>query len=219
MGTLSEENYLKALFYLTNEKNQVSVNELSLFLHIKMPSVNSMMKKFSVKNWVNYESYKPLTLTREGKKMAAQVVRKHRLTEMFLVEKMNFGWEEVHEIAEQIEHIQSEVFFDKIDEILNFPKTDPHGSPIPDKKGKIIFQEYKKLSSFSLGDEVVLKALSDSSQNLLNSLNEKKLSLGTSIKIMNIDACDRTFEVKYLEKNEFLSPVVTEKLLVEKISS
>ena len=138
MITLFEENYLKAIFHLANEKNQVGINEISKFLSIKMPSVNNMMKKFAERKWVIYESYKPLIVTAVGMKEAALVVRKHRLTEMFLAEKMGFGWEQVHEIAEQIEHIDSDIFFDKIDELLNYPKIDPHGSPIPDKEGNTI---------------------------------------------------------------------------------
>lgn len=122
MNSLTKENYLKALFHLANSENEISVKDLSDNLGIRMPSVNSMMKKFSTEGWVIYESYKPLILTEKGRRKAALIVRKHRLTEMFLVEKMGFGWEEVHDIAEEIEHIQSPVFFDKIDEILNFPK-------------------------------------------------------------------------------------------------
>ena len=142
MITLSEENYLKAIFYLANEKRQININEISKFLNIKMPSVNSMMKKFAERGWVIYKSYKPLQITDAGIREAAQIVRKHRLTEMFLTEKMGFGWEQVHDIAEQIEHIKSDLFFDRIDKLLNFPKVDPHGSPIPDKNGNIIHQNY-----------------------------------------------------------------------------
>src|SRR5882672_396420 len=118
MNSQTEENYLKALFNLANEKGETSVNELSRLLGIKMPTVTSMMKKLAEKKLVHYESYKPLRLTEKGKKEAALVIRKHRLTEMFLVEKMGFGWEEVHDIAEQVEHIRSAAFFDKMDELL-----------------------------------------------------------------------------------------------------
>ena len=131
VNSLTEENYLKALFALSNETDEVTVNELSKRLGIKMPTVTSMMKKLAEKKLVNYQSYKPLKLTEKGKKEAGIIIRKHRLTEMFLVEVMGFGWEEVHEIAEQIEHIQSPIFFEKMDEMLGFPKIDPHGSPLP----------------------------------------------------------------------------------------
>ena len=115
MISLTEENYLKALFNLANDSGEVNVNELSKQLDIKMPTVTSMMKKLAEKKLVHYESYKPLRLTEKGKKEAALVVRKHRLTEMYLVDKMGFGWEEVHDIAEQVEHVRSAAFFDKID--------------------------------------------------------------------------------------------------------
>lgn len=215
MNTLSEENYLKAIFHLVNEQNQVSVNEISKFLNIKMPSVNSMMKKFAEKNWVIYESYKPLQITSQGKKEAAQVVRKHRLTEMFLAEKMGFGWEQVHDIAEQIEHIKSEIFFDKIDELLQYPKIDPHGSPIPDKNGNIINEQYKKLSECSIGSIATFKALTESSKEFLHYLNQKQLSLGTEIKILHKEDFDKSLTIEYLGKTEVFSPIVTEKILVK----
>src|SRR5215217_3581163 len=123
MHSLAEENYLKGLFNLADETGAVSVNDLSRHLGIKMPTVNSMVKKLSDKGLVHYETYKPLKLTEKGRKEAALIIRKHRLTEMFLVEKMGFGWESVHEIAEQIEHIQAPEFFEKMDELLGYPKT------------------------------------------------------------------------------------------------
>ena len=135
LNSLTEENYLKALFVLSNETDEVTVNELSKRLGIKMPTVTSMMKKLAEKKLVNYQSYKPLRFTEKGKKEAGIIIRKHRLTEMFLVEVMGFCWEEVHEIAEQVEHVQSSDFFEKMDKMLGYPKIDPHGSPIPDKTG------------------------------------------------------------------------------------
>src|SRR6185312_8251720 len=124
MNSLTEENYLKALFNISNKTGEVNVAELSKSLDIKMPTVTSMMKKLAKKKLVYYESYKPLRLTEKGKKEAGLIIRKHRLTEMFLVNKMKMGWEDVHDIAEQIEHIQSPVFFEKMDEMLDYPKVD-----------------------------------------------------------------------------------------------
>lgn len=215
MISLTEENYLKAIYHLANKDNTVMVNEISKFLNIKMPSVNSMMKKFADKNWVIYESYKPLIITAEGRRRAALVVRKHRLTEMFLVHKMGFRWDEVHEIAEQLEHIDSEVFFDKIDELLDYPKTDPHGSPIPDKDGNIIQQNYRKLSEIRVGQKVVFVALTESSNELLKYLNQKQLPLNTEIEILRLEEFDRSMEVLYDAKKEVFSALVCEKLLVE----
>src|SRR5690625_6176693 len=131
MISLTEENYLKAMFNLSQVTGEVFVNDLSKELDIKMPSVTSMVKRLASKDLVNYQSYKPLTLTEKGEKLALSIIRKHRMTEMFLVEKMGFGWEEVHEVAEQIEHIHSPKFFAKIDEMLGYPSVDLNDSPIP----------------------------------------------------------------------------------------
>ena len=216
MNSLTEENYLKAIFHLLDSENQVTVNELSKFLQIKMPSVNSMMKKFVDKNWVIYETYKPIKVTELGRKEAAIVVRKHRLTEMFLVEKMGFGWENVHEIAEQLEHVHSEDFFDKMDEILNFPKVDPHGEPIPDKDGIIITQNLKKLSECKVNDMVILTSVTISTDDFLNYLNQRNLALGAEILIKNIEKFDGSMQIEFSDRTEVLSKMVCEKLLVKK---
>ena len=216
MNSLTEENYLKAIFHLLDSENQVTVNELSKFLQIKMPSVNSMMKKFADKNWVIYETYKPIRVTELGRKEAAIVVRKHRLTEMFLVEKMGFGWENVHEIAEQLEHVHSEDFFDKMDEILNFPKLDPHGEPIPDKDGIIITQNLKKLSECKINETVILTSVTISTDDFLNYLNQRNLALGAEILIKNIEKFDGSMQIDFSDRTEVLSKMVCEKLLVKK---
>ena len=173
------------------------------------------MKKFAEKGWVIYESYKPLKITDSGKKQAALVVRKHRLTEMFLVEKMNFGWETVHEIAEQLEHIHSETFFDKMDELLNYPKYDPHGEPIPDKEGNIIAQDLKKLSSCEIGEQAIFTAVTITDDDFLSFLNEKKLVLGKKIKVLNIEKFDKSMLIKVQEEEIILSKMVCDKILVK----
>lgn len=217
MNTYAEENYLKALFNLGNEKGEVTVQELSIQLDIKMPSVNSMIKKLAEKKMVHYESYKPLKLTDKGKKEAGLIIRKHRLTEMYLVEKMGFGWEQVHEIAEQVEHLQSPLFFDKIDQLLGFPKIDPHGSPIPDRHGKIQWIQYKKLSEAKAGDKLKLSAVTHSSEDFLRYLNSRGLYLGLAIKIISVEPFDGSMTISYGKKNaEVLSKTVTDKLLTEK---
>ena len=217
MKSLNEENYLKAIFHLIDKDDTFTVNELSKMLNIKMPSVNSMMKKFSQKNWVIYESYKPIKITALGKKEAAHVVRKHRLTEMFLVEKMGFGWEVVHEIAEQLEHIHSEIFFDKMDELLNYPKVDPHGEPIPDKQGNIIQQNLTKLSECKAGETAILSAVIDSSDEFLTYLNHRNLSLNSELKILEVEKFDQSMKIEFDGKTETLSKMVCDKILVQKI--
>lgn len=217
MKSLNEENYLKAIFHLIDKDDTFTVNELSKMLNIKMPSVNSMMKKFSQKNWVIYESYKPIKITALGKKEAVHVVRKHRLTEMFLVEKMGFGWEVVHEIAEQLEHIHSEIFFDKMDELLNYPKVDPHGEPIPDKQGNIIQQNLTKLSECKAGNSAILSAVIDSSDEFLTYLNHRNLSLNSELKILEVEKFDQSMKIEFDGKTETLSKMVCDKILVQKI--
>lgn len=218
MHSYTEENYLKALFNLSAGKGEVSANEMSKQLGIKMPTVNSMMKKLAEKKLVYYESYKPLRLTEKGKKEAGLIIRKHRLTEMFLVQKMGFGWEEVHEIAEQIEHLQSPQFFEKMDALLGYPKVDPHGSPIPDKNGKIEWIQYEKLSSCKAGDTLKLAAVIHTTDDFLKFLNTRELQLGQKIKIKAIEKFDGTMTISYGKKtDEMFSHTVCERLLVEKV--
>ncbi|WP_417361623.1 iron dependent repressor, metal binding and dimerization domain protein [Galbibacter sp.] len=215
MNSLVEENYLKALFLLSNADGEVSVNELSKHLDIKMPTVSSMMKKLSDKALVDYEKYKPVKLTIQGRVEAAQIIRKHRLTEMFLVEVMGFGWEEVHEIAEQIEHVNSPLFFSKMDEILEHPTYDPHGSPIPDSEGNIPGKEYRQLSLYNAGDTVRFMAVAKSSDDFLKYLNTKELTLDTKLTIVEVEPFDGSMSVSYKDRSaEILSKVVCDKLLV-----
>jgi DtxR family Mn-dependent transcriptional regulator len=217
MYSVVEENYLKALLNLCNADDEVSINDLSKRLNIKMPSVNSMMKRFAEKELVAYESYKPVKLSAKGKKEASMIIRKHRLTEMFLVEKMDFNWEEVHEIAEQIEHIQSPLFFEKMDALLGYPKFDPHGSPIPDKNGKVIKTSYVPLNVCESGKVVTLKAVSDSSEAFLRFLNGRSILLGDQLKVLSKEPFDGSMQIEVQGKStEVFSELICEKLLVEK---
>lgn len=216
MASQTVENYLKALLVLSNDAGEVSISELSKSLEVKTPTANSMVKKLSEKGLVSYEKYKPLSLTAEGKKSAALILRRHRLTEMFLVEKMGFGWEEVHDIAEQIEHIESPEFFERMDEILGSPTIDPHGSPIPDKNGTIVKKSYEKLSDCVEGESVRLSALTNSSLEFLQYLNSHHLSLGLILKILSVEAFDGSMEVSYRNQDRLsLSKTVCQNLLVE----
>ncbi len=216
MISLTEENYLKAMFNLSEKSGEVTVNELSKALNIKMPTVNSMVKKLAIKGFLNYQTYKPIQLTEEGKKEALGIIRKHRLTEMFLVEKMGFGWEEVHEVAEQIEHIHSPKFFAKMDELLDFPTVDPHGSPIPDASGKIQWKTYETLNQFLPGDKLKLVAVTNSNDEFLKYLNTKNIVLETQIEILEKEEFDQNITVQFNGQKIVLSPKVTERLLVEK---
>jgi DtxR family transcriptional regulator, Mn-dependent transcriptional regulator len=216
MASQTVENYLKTLFNLANEKGEINLSELSTTLNVSTPTANSMVKNLANQGLVNYERYKPVSLTVKGKKAAALVIRKHRLTEMFLVEKMGFGWEVVHEIAEQIEHINSPVLFDRMEELLGHPTADPHGSPIPDRNGKIVPQSNRKLSDCKRGDVVKVVALTNSSEDFLLFLNSRNISLGVILNIESVEKFDGTITVSYLKTfKEMLSAVVCEKLLVE----
>lgn len=218
MNSSAEENYLKALLALSYPTGEVSVKDLSAHLGIKMPTVTSMMKKLSDKNLVHYESYKPLRLTESGKKTAGLIVRKHRLTEMFLVQQMGFGWEEVHDIAEQIEHLKSPAFFEKMDSLLGFPTIDPHGSPIPDKNGSMTWPAYQKLCECKAGDRVVVHAVMNTSSEFLKFLNSRELHLGTKLTVVSVESFDGTMVLRYEPRGEeTLSQLVCANLLVEKI--
>jgi len=219
MISLTEENYLKALFNLSTETGEVSVSELSKRLEIKKPTVTSMMKALARKNLVFYESYRPIRLTEAGKKEARIIIRKHRLTEMFLVEKMGFGWENVHEIAEQVEHIHSPEFFERMNELLGRPNFDPHGSPIPDLNGEMVNVAYPKLSDCKIGEEVILTAVINSSLEFLTFLNAHEIKLGIHIQIIAVEPFDRSMTICYGNRSsQMLSHTVCERLLVEKVS-
>jgi DtxR family Mn-dependent transcriptional regulator len=213
--TLTEENYLKAIFHLSTEKQDVSVLDLANSLEIKMPTVNSMVKKLAAKGLLIYEKYRPLSLTESGRLEAGVIIRKHRLVEMFLVEKMGFQWDEVHEIAEQIEHIDSSVFFDRINELLKHPKFDPHGSPIPDQEGRIASTEYLKLNDGQIGKEYIFTSVAISQSSFLKQINKHGLRLGDKLKIIEILSFDKSIVVSINgQSTENLSGMVAGNILV-----
>ncbi len=216
MDSLTEENYLKALLTQTGDSGEVSVTALAKKLEIKMPTVTSMMKKLAKKKLVYYKAYKPLRLTEKGMRQALLIIRKHRLIEMFLVDKMNFRWDEVHDIAEQIEHLHSPHFFERMDNMLGFPKLDPHGEPIPDKDGKLESASYRKLSSCKEGDAVTLRAVADASTEFLKFLSSRGLRLGLKIIIRSVEPIDGSILISYRKKrHEMLSHTICDRLLVE----
>ena len=215
MASQTIENYMKALFNLSDASDKVNVTDLAKSMDVSLPTVNSMVKKLASMGLVKYEKYKPLEITDLGKKEAALIIRKHRLIEMFLVEKMGIGWDEVHDIAEHIEHLKSPLFFERVDELLGYPTHDPHGSPIPDKHGHIEIQKLKKLSECKSGDLVTLKALANTSEEFLKYLTQKELSLGTDIEVLEVESFDNSMTIKYSDHHkEIMSEKVCEKLLV-----
>lgn len=217
LATITEENYLKAILHLSESSRKVTISNLSEALDVSKPTTNSMVKNLQEQGWVEYEKYKPLVLSAKGRKTAALVLRKHRLTEMYLVEKMGFAWEEVHEIAEQIEHIKSPLFFDRMDKLMEFPKVDPHGSPIPDKEGNMEATHYSPLIESAANTEVVVAALVNSSREFLLFLNEKGIQLGSKLKVISRSEFDQSVAVEFNGKKETLSAKVSRSLLVDLI--
>jgi DtxR family Mn-dependent transcriptional regulator len=216
MPSVTKENYLKALYTLHQISTDISVSDLGQLLEVSKPTVSDMVKKLEVKGWVAYEKYKPLRLTGLGEKVAALVIRKHRLSEMFLVQVMGFGWEEVHDVAEELEHIRSEKLFDRMDELMGFPSEDPHGSPIPDKEGNLISPAHVVLSSVAPGTKVVFRALKDSSVDFLLYLNKKDLQLGAEITVESVESFDKSVVVTYSNhSSQVLTDRVASRLLVE----
>ncbi len=216
MPSDTKENYLKAIYNLEENGAKISLSALSKRIEVSIPTVNNMVKRLEQEGWVEYQKYKPIVLTETGRQIAGKIVRKHRLAEMFLVQIMDFGWETVHDIAEDLEHINAEVFFDRIDEMLDYPKIDPHGTPIPDKEGKITPHNYKRLSEVKVGNLVVLRALNYEQKAFLIYLNKKGIALGTVMKVEAKESFDESVEVSYENfKNVVLTKEVCEKLLVE----
>ena len=218
MATQTKENYLKTIYFLQLKNEDVTLTDLGKAMGVSKPTVNNMVKKLTTNGWLIYKKYKPIRLSKKGFKEAALIVRKHRLTEMFLVQIMGFGWEEVHNIAEEMEHLKSDVFFDRMDDILGHPTIDPHGSPIPDKNGIIRSKKYLLMSDMPVGTKTRLCAINDSSVDLLTMLNEKEIKLGTTFTISKIEAFDQTMIVDYGGKKDVsLSHEVCKRFLVEKV--
>jgi DtxR family transcriptional regulator, Mn-dependent transcriptional regulator len=217
MNTRTEQDYLKALFSLSGESGQSTVAGLAKKLGVTKPTVTSMMKKLAGKKLVHYARYRPMRLTDKGRREALLVIRKHRLVEMFLVKKLNFGWEEVHDLAEQLEHVEAPEFFERLDAVLQYPTLDPHGEPIPDKKGNVGITTHLPLSNCAAGDTVQLRALGDSSTNFLRFLDNRDLRLGLTVKIDSIEPFAGSMVVSYGKRRfETLPHTVCENLLVEK---
>ncbi|MGV8815309.1 MAG: metal-dependent transcriptional regulator [Gelidibacter sp.] len=216
--TLAEENYLKAIYHLENQStNGVSTNALAEEMQTKASSATDMIKKLAEKNMISYIPYQGVTLSEAGHAYAVKVVRKHRLWEVFLLEKLNFSWDEVHDVAEQLEHIKSEKLTDKLDEFLGFPKTDPHGDPIPDKHGHFEKVDKTSLTNAELGMTYVCVGVDDSSSDFLKYLDGNKISLGTVIEILHKEPFDNSMKIKFNEVELVVSEHVAKNLFVSAI--
>jgi len=213
-----KENYIKALFYLHQKNEDISLSDLGEELQVSKPTANEMIKKLQGEGIVISKKYKPIRITKKGKQCAAEIIRKHRLSEMFLMQIMKFGWEEVHEIAEELEHIKTDKLFDRMDELMGFPTTDPHGSPIPDKNGNFNKPEYKRLSQMPVNSSITVKALRDSSTDFLLYLNNKEIQLNTKIEIKHVESFDGSLTISYDgNSNVVLGKSVCDRILVDEI--
>ncbi|MCC6684661.1 MAG: metal-dependent transcriptional regulator [Bacteroidia bacterium] len=194
MYSFTEENYLKTIYHLSQQKHPESVttNAIAELLQTKAASVTDMLKKLSDKKLISYVKYQGVNLTEKGRKVAIGTVRKHRLWEVFLFDKLKFGWDEVHEVAEQLEHIQSDNLIEKLDAFLNYPTVDPHGDPIPRKDGTIKSQKLTPLVDCKKNAQVIMSGVKEHSVSFLQHLNKMELSLGKKIKIHEVHEFDRS---------------------------
>ncbi len=191
----SKENYIKAIYHLEQEEPVVSTNALARQLATKPASVTDMLKKLHEQELIHYEPYKGVQLSETGNKLALQIIRKHRLWEFFLVEKLGFGWEEVHEIAEELEHISSKKLIDRLDEFLGKPKSDPHGDPIPDAAGVLPRIEKRCLLDLPVGVSADLISVSNQSADMLDLLRHFSIEIGSRIKITNRFRFDHSLQI------------------------
>lgn len=196
MVSSTEENYLKAIFKISEkEGTPVSTNSISSSMNTSAASVSDMIKRLAEKDLVLYEKWKGVRLTDKGREIATSLIRKHRLWEVFLVDKLNFAWDEVHPLAEQLEHVKSDTLVNRLDEYLGFPKFDPHGDPIPDENGNFTFRKQILLSDFNDTNAVIV-GVQEHSKPFLNYLDRLGLKLGTAIEIIETVEYDGSIRIK-----------------------
>ncbi len=215
MLSFSEENYLKAIYHIEQlQADGVSTNSVAKKMQTKASSVTDMLQKLADKQLVIYKKYQGALLSEKGSKIAISVIRKHRLWETFLVEKLNFSWDEVHDVAEQLEHIQSEKLIDSLDAYLKFPTIDPHGDPIPDKDGNFVQRQKVKLSTLKENELGILLTINDSTDEFLRYLDNKKIAIGDKINVLSIEPFDKSIQLKIGKRELMITEEVAENLLV-----
>jgi DtxR family Mn-dependent transcriptional regulator len=217
MNHSTEEDYLKAIYALSKGK-PVSTNDLANELQVKASSITDMIKKLSDKKYVDYIKYQGVELTATGNQIALKIMRKHRLWETFLVKNLYFGWDEVHEIAEQLEHIESEMLTDRLDDFLGNPQFDPHGDPIPNKEGLIIDTRKRiALQDVQLSQKGIIVGVSDASSDFLKFLESEKLVLGTQLEVIEKYSFDNSVKIRFYEKELNISEKGTFNIIIELI--
>jgi DtxR family Mn-dependent transcriptional regulator len=211
----SKENYIKAIFHLQRSSESVSTNALANALQTKPASVTDMLKKLKEQKILQYERYKGVRLTAEGKKIALLIIRKHRLWEYFLVEKLQFGWEEVHEIAEELEHISSKKLIDRLDDFLGNPRKDPHGDPIPDANGKMPVLQQISLDSIELNKPMEITGIGNQTPELMELLQRTNIKIGSKLEVKKKFSFDNSLEIKMRNAAPFIiSQFLAKNLLV-----
>ena len=214
----TEENYLKAIFKLQEkDRAEVSTNDIAKLVNTRAASVTDMLKRLADKNLVHYKKYQGVSLTDLGKKAAINIIRKHRLWESFLVDKLNFKWDEVHDIAEQMEHVESEELINRLNEFLGFPEYDPHGDPIPSKNGVFAGKEMNVLHDMPVGFIGIISGVNEHSQAFLNHLDKINIKLGVQVKVEDRNDYDNSFWIRIGSTEPvFISKEVAKNLLVFK---
>ena len=216
MITQTEENYLKAILNLSLEtNNKISTNSIAEELGTSAASVSDMLKKLEEKKLIVYKKYNGVHLSKKGKKLAVNIIRKHRLWETFLVNNLDFSWSEVHEIAEQLEHIKSSELINRLEEYLNYPKFDPHGEPIPTKNGKILNSKTTPLHEISEGSYGKVMGVTTDEKSFLDYLTKLNISIGTEIKIEETINFDKSLNIKIKNKKIHISKDVAKHLLIK----
>jgi len=214
MQSFTEENYLKVIYHLAETTETVQTNAIAEQIQTKPASVTDMIKKLADKGLVDYVKYQGVSLTEKGKSAAIDIVRKHRLWEVFLVDKLNFKWDEVHDVAEELEHIKSIDLIERLDEFLGFPKADPHGDPIPDKHGRFAKTQFIKLIDLKVGDSGTITGVSQHSSAFLKHLEKLGLTLGKQIHINDVTDFDGSVEILSSEKQINISREVAKHILI-----
>ena len=214
MNTLAEENYLKSIYHLSLNNENVSTNQIAAFINTKAASVTDMLKKLAEKELINYTRYQGVSLTPAGEKIAVEVIRKHRLWEYFLVEKLDFKWDQVHEMAEEMEHISSRELIDRLDKFMNYPSYDPHGDPIPDSNGHFKKHELKPVSTIAVNATGVISGVRDHSSGFLQYLEKQKLTIGRKITVTAIIDYDQSMVLQIDNNKTHISREVANNLLI-----
>jgi len=218
LHSFTEENYLKVIYHLSLQSDgAVQTNSIAEGMQTKPASVSDMIKRLADKQMVDYIKYQGVTLTARGKTAAVNVIRKHRLWEVFLVDKLSFKWDEVHDIAEQLEHVNSSLLVERLDEYLGFPKKDPHGDPIPDKDGNFEEMSVIKLNKLSPGNKGLIIGVSEHSSPFLKYLEKVGLTLGKEIEITEIIDFDGSVELQTTNKKITISREVAKHILIKTI--